>query len=232
MIMNDPAPKPKLQKYYFTANIFDEDHVEEPEIPPPPVFSEAELEAARLKSLQEGKQAGLKEAEHSQLKQVGSVMDRIARDMAVLFEAEAAREALFRAESVRLCLSIFEKLFPVFQAKYGFDEMKAALDSVLQKQEAQSQIVISVSPEIAEETQKHLTDLQARGLRGTHSVRADDSLPLGACKLAWENGGAFKSMETLAEEIKLIMEQALAGNGPTGHDKREPARIADNGEHS
>src|SRR5688572_2154193 len=108
--MNNKATFGKDQKYFFTENIFDEDHVEET---PPPSFSEQELAEARQKSAVEGKQQGLKEAENSQLKQTLVVLEKIQKQLAELSAAESLREKIFEKETLELCLAIFERLFPL-----------------------------------------------------------------------------------------------------------------------
>src|SRR5262249_32180574 len=130
--MTDKATHEKNKKYFFNNNIFDEDHVEEP---PAPVFSEQELEAAKLKSIVEGKQQGLQEAESSQLKHTAQILDKIQKQLAELSAAESLREKIFEQESMQLCLSIFEKLFPLYNELAGFEELKHALTEILKKQE-------------------------------------------------------------------------------------------------
>ena len=218
---NDTLNSKKEEKYFFTANIFDEEIiVEEPEeiIPPPPVFSEAELETARLKALQQGKQQGVHETEQSILRNVSQTLDAIAADLKNFFAAELERERLYEQDSIKLCLQVFEKLFPVYNEKCGFEEMKAAMETILKRQEGQQKIVIHVAPDIAVRIEEHLQTLKKDENGPSLMVKPDPAMPPGACKLAWEDGGAARNPEILAGEIKSMIEQALAGSVSKGHD--------------
>ena len=217
------------EKYFFTANIFDEEQVEEiPEevIPPPPVFSEAELDAVRRAALGEGKNQGMRETEQSRDRYIAETLERIAADTAVLFAAEHEREKLYEQDVLKLCLQVFAKLFPLYNQAHGFDELKHALTTILKKQEAQQKILVAVAPEFAEKVAVHLETLKTREDGPDLLVKGDPSIPPGGCKLSWHEGGAMRNPEILAEDIKSVIEQALAGSLPKGHDTQSPAPAA------
>ena len=212
----------KEEKYFFTANIFDEAEVEE-ELPAAPVFSEQELETARRTSLLEGKQAALQEMENSISKRIGLILEKISQDMAILFNAEKSREETYEKETINLCLQVFAKVFPLYNEKYGFEELKNALMTILKKQEGQKSIAIAVAPEFVDGINEYLSKLYSLETGVKFTVKGDPSLSSGACKLAWEDGGAVRNPEAMADEIKSMMEQMLAGAATKGHDSKRPA---------
>lgn len=222
--MKNNATNDKEEKYFFTANIFDEDHIEEePEElpPPPPTFSEAELESARQQGYRQGHNEGVRETEQSALRHAAQTLDQIAVDMTALFAAEKAREKMYEEDAIKLCLQVFEKLFPFYNETHGFGELKAALDSILKKQEGQQKILICVAPEVAESVAKHLEPLQSNEDSPDLLVKSDPSIALGGCKLSWHEGGAARNPAILAGEIKSMIEQALAGSASKGHDSTD-----------
>jgi flagellar assembly protein FliH len=204
------------EKFYFNVNIFDEK--EEPSEPPPPMFSEAELEAARQKSFAEGKQQGLKESAASREQQIAKVLDKLAQDTSVLFAAEATREKTYEYEAVRLCLAVFQKAFPLYQEKFGFDGLKRELETILKRQEGQKLITIFVTPDVADGVNEHLTKLKNAGLDLHFTVQGDETLTPGASRLSWSDGGAVHNPETLANEIEAVLKDLLAGTAPKVHD--------------
>lgn len=205
----------KYQKYFFTENIFDDDHIEEP---PPPSFSEQELEAAKKKSFTEGRTQGLKEAEASLLKQSNQILEKIQKQLVELSAAEGLREKVFEQETLKLCLAVFEKLFPLYYAHTGFEELRAAITEIVKKQEGQSHIAITIAPDITEAIEAQLNSLRDAGYELKFSVKGDDSLSPGACRLAWSDGGAILNPEMIADEIRTSIQQVLAKKGSKGHD--------------
>lgn len=203
------------QKFYFNVNIFDEPDLS---IPPVPVFTEAELKTTEEKSYAEGRRDGLKEAEEARAQYIAKLLEKIARDTSVLFAAEAAREKTYETESIKLCLAAVQKMLPLYTEKHGSVELRAALESILRKQEGQKQVIIQVQPDAVDGIREHLSGLKAKGLDTTLSVQADELLPPGACRLSWSDGGAVRNPEETARLIEAALRDLLAGTAAKGHD--------------
>ncbi len=218
--MDSKALPDKEQKFFFNQNIFDEDYVAEVEFVAP-TFSEEDLEAARQKALAEGRQQGLQEAEESLTKKTLVLMEKIAAELKILGGAEITREKTFENEALKLCLSLFRKLFPVYHREYGFKELAETLTDILTRQEGQSQITITVAPVMAPELEKHLAKLKESGLEARCIVKGDEGLAPGAARVAWTDGGAIRNPEAVAAEITASVEQVLAKRGPKGHDSEQ-----------
>jgi flagellar assembly protein FliH len=218
--MTDKALPAKEEKYFFNANIFDEDRIDDANAePPPPVFSEAELDAAKQKSLQEGRRVAAEEAKASREQFIAQLLQKIEQDLPTLFAAEQKRERTYEQEAVRLTLYLFEKLFPLYNEKQGFAELKDAMTHVLRRQENQKQITVVVAPSCAKEIEKHIATLGFSAPGREFTVKGDETLAEGAFRLSWSDGGAVRDSEALAEEIKASLQQVLAGDAAKGHDK-------------
>ncbi len=213
--MNNNALHSKDKKYFFTENIFDDDYVEEA---PPPTFSGQELESTRQKALAEGRQLGLKESETSQLKQTQQILDKIQKQLAQLGASESLREKIFEKETLELCLAIFEKLFPLYNEHAGFEELKQSLAAIMQKQEGQNHVVVTVTPDVSAAIETHLNSLKNSGFDLKFTVKGDESLAPGSCRLAWNSGGAILNPQAVADEIRASIQQVLAKKGSKGHD--------------
>jgi flagellar assembly protein FliH len=214
--MTSKAAHEKGQKFFFSENIFDEGHTDEP---PPPSFSETQLADAQKKSAAEGRQQGLKEAETSQLKQTALVLAQIQKQLTDLSTAETMREKVFEKETLELCLSIFERLFPLYNQAAGFEELKQTLTEIVKKQEGQNQITVTVTPDVVAAIETHFNALRTAGHDLRVTVKGDETLTAGACRVAWSEGGALRNPQMLADEIRSSIEQVLAKKGLKGHDR-------------
>jgi flagellar biosynthesis/type III secretory pathway protein FliH len=224
------------EKYFFNANIFDDDgNVQtRKKKEPPPVFTLEQLEAIKQDSLREGKQTGLKEAQESREQLVTAILKKISQDIALLLQAEEERERAYQEEAVHLTLQIFQKLFPVYNEKHGFDELVTAMTAVLKKQEGQKQIRISVAAGMKDAIEAHVAQIQASENGQTLAVKADEALPEGAFVLSWSDGGAVRDAAAMAAEIESLMGGMIAAkdnkSGPadqTGQPEQEKVEKPD-----
>lgn len=220
-----PSNSPARQKFLFDKNIFDapeeEEVPKEPPPPPPPSFSEEELAAARHEAFEQGRKQGLQEERQSREEKLAGLIARVTEDCHKLFAQEFIREKRYEEEAVKLTSAIFKRLFPIYHAHCGFAELKAALDDILARQEGQAEILIETSPEQAEGVKSHLGGISTLSRKTVFTVSANESLPEGECKLSWTNGGALYNANAMADEIRGILEEALAIAPANGHDDRE-----------
>ncbi len=214
------------KKFLFNLNDFDDAYVDPNEElePPPPVFSEEELEAAKKESYTLGKQAGAEEARASREQAIAEVIEVISRDTSILFEAELGREKTYELESVKLSLAIFKKIFPHYTQAHGLNELKEAISSVLQKQSGIADITISVHPDAVSGVKEHIKAIPVANEKSAgFKVQANEDLSVGDCKLSWSDGGAVRNSDTISGEITRLMEDALAAHGVNVHDEQSNA---------
>lgn len=220
--------KKDIEKFFFHMNIFDEDveeEIEEELPPPPPTFSEEELAGARKSGYEKGKLDGAAEAtkaeKESRAQMVAEILQRIGKETTSLFAKEQERATLYEQEVTALCLSVFEKLFPVYNEQHGFEELKASIAEILEKQQNQVEIQIYVQPDIQGAIEEVIGKLEDKGFQAKISVHGDEKLSDGACRMSWNDGGAARDPQALAEQIKALMQQTLAGGATNRHDREE-----------
>lgn len=216
----------KTEKFLFNTNIFDEPDIEEEEeivIPPPPTFSEDELETVRRtthdRAYEQGKKDGVDHERTSREEAIAQVLKRIEQQASLLFAAEHERERIFETEVLRTTLSIFEKLFPDYTQRTGFEELQSAIRQILQKQDNQSEIVIEVSADISEGITAFISSLSLHGnTQQRFDIRSNPSMTPGQCAMYWKDGGAIRNNEKLAGEIRTFIQDTLAGTLTNLHD--------------
>lgn len=220
-------PPRNMKKFLFDVHNFDGNGDKETEEvlvevePPPPVFSMDELNAAKAAAYEQGKQDGMRDALTRIEQQTADVLSVIRDHFAILFDAEDRRSRTFEKESVQLGYTIFAKAFPALNRRFGLEDVKTAITDILETMREQPEIVIDVPPDYVTIIQRHIDGLfrQEGGPRCT--IRGNDALGPGQCKMAWVNGSAMRNGAHLADQIRVQIEHVLA----------EKAILADN-EHS
>ncbi|PJB69582.1 MAG: flagellar protein FlbE [Alphaproteobacteria bacterium CG_4_9_14_3_um_filter_47_13] len=220
----------KARKFLFDQNCFDDDYVEQiiPEEPPPPTFSEAELEAARKQGFEQGRTKALAEAEASREKFIAGLLDIISQKFQTLFSSESSRESRYESEAVTLANAIFKKLFPALNEKEGLAEIEQIILSTLKNRRELPGIFIEIHTDYVEAIEKRLAtitgDLKESG---KITIIGKDNLRAGDCHMTWKDGGANRLADALAEEIHSHLEHMLADR-PLLHDNKKETDI--NGE--
>lgn len=208
------------EKFFFHMNVFDEDEEDvEEEAPPPPVYSQEDLDAAKQEAYNKGHADATAESKASRSQAVAETLERISEATQDLFAQEHIRETAYEREAVALCLSIFKKLFPVYNREHGFAEMQEQIETVLQSSHGEQSIKIRVLPDYAEGIEKFMGKLQEAHNALSFSVEADETLSPGSVSLTWEDGGAIRDTETMSEQILSKLEELLAGKPSKRHDE-------------
>lgn len=209
--MGDQDTIKRPQKYFFDRHNFDDGRKDEPEEPPPPTFSQEELDAARRDSYDRGKRDGLTEAKTGYEKLTLDVLEKIKQNFSTLFAAEDTRIALYQTETAALAQAIFIRLFPALNDRHGLDEVQQVIASVLDTHRAKPAILIEVCPAHTEAIRVQM-DKMAAGLTGLGicTVQPAADLGPGDCRLSWHDGGGTRHAGRLAQEIEGILQQALA----------------------
>lgn len=198
-------------KYLFNLNDFNEPDPEEleDEEPPPPTFSEEELEQARNSGYQQGKADGLAESKASRDQYIAGLLGQISQRFETLFAAEQNRENIFENEAIVLALATFKKVFPLLNEQNGLEEVKHVIQETLTQLENQSKIIIEVCEEDAKDVEQHIKTITPT-LENV-VVTGSSQLKKGDCAMKWENGGATRDSEEVAEKILMNLEQTLDG---------------------
>lgn len=217
----------KERKFLFDVNIFDAPEKEEvaPDLPPPPpVFSEDELSAAKDMAFEQGRQQGQKEQIEAREQYVAITLDKIAQSFSKLFAAETLRENIFEKESLRLSTMVLDLLFPSLTQKLGAGETLSVIEKTLSSHRKTKEIIINVPVGLAGEVEA----LIARLRENEHDpvlwrVLENPALLQGDCTLEWSDGGAVRDSLQAAQAIRAHLEamlgETVAPPGLRGHSE-------------
>lgn len=203
---------PKEKKFLFDTHNFDVPDVPEPDPdapPPPPVFSLEEIGMARDEGFRQGHLAGLEEAAASRAQYIATQMEKLSHELKGVLLAEQRREKTYENEVTGLCEAIFARVFPALNQVYGLTEVTSVIRRVFASQTETSELVVEVPVGESEEIRQHLeTDPEIDFTRLL--LRENATLERGSCRISWQNGGALRDHQALAEQILLELQQTLA----------------------
>ncbi|MGB0719624.1 MAG: hypothetical protein ACPGRX_04070 [Bdellovibrionales bacterium] len=225
--MPDRKQSAKDEKFFFHMHVFDDDAEEDEEMieealpPPPPTFSEDELEAARQAGFADGHAAGLEESQKSRSQAVAALLKTIGEQAGLLFTQEEQRERRYEGDVLTLTLAIFEKLFPLYQSRFGFDELQAQIRDIVGAQNGHAEIEIRVAESITDAISAVIGKLCEKNSDLRLRVIGDAGFTEDQVTLSWADGGATRDAGAMAAQVCDKLKELLAGDRATSHDKEE-----------
>jgi flagellar assembly protein FliH len=189
--------------------------VEEPVVPPPPTFSEAEMAAAvaaaRKTALAEGATQGRTEALNQRDRQVAGALTGVATQLAAIEQSTQIGADKLTETAIELGLSITRKLFPDLAKRHGVAEVEALIRESMERLKVEPRFLVKVAEEHAEELEKQIGAAAVeQGFEGKISVKADASVKPGDCQVEWAQGGLIRKGADIWREIETALEQGLA----------------------
>ena len=216
---------PKLQKYLFDTDFgtpriapvdmgYSEEIViveeEEPPPPPPPTFSEEELMLARQQAHDQGREAGLQEAQATLEQMTGMALATAAHHLQSLGVAQAADTEQVTQMAAAVAVTLVRKLHPEFTRLYGLAEIEGAVVDCLANLDRTPKVTLKVAPALLETVREKAEGLAERAsFDGKLLVAADPSLAPGDCRVEWGDGGAERDQEAAWAHIDQAVEAAL-----------------------
>ncbi len=206
--------------FYFDENIFDDDtlsKITEEERAALPEFTREEVENEKKKSYQAGLEAGKKSALDDIHHKTLVVLEKVQRDISVLFASEDDRYNKYETDAVLLSLTIVRKLFPDLIKKHGLQEVEAGLSKVILEYKTPDQIAISLHPDTHFRLKSYIEKAEEQ-FRKSINVIADSNIDIHACKISWPDGGITLRHSEIAEKTFSLITESLAEEGVSVHD--------------
>lgn len=219
------------RRYLFDLHLFDEpetDEIEEEQVedlpPPPPTYTQQELdqavETARQEAFEEGQKQAAQESAVSLEKKTADTFESVAASLESLLKAEAERDAMFQQDILKITRAALARLVPHYLKSHGHDEIEHFIREVVKSQDKAAEITIFVSPSVSDKVEAMVKDHPA--LSGyILYVKNDDSLQDSDCRIEWPSGGAIKSMGALEEQIDAIIKEYLAREPNTDQNETQ-----------
>lgn len=217
------------------TEVIEETLVEEVEAPPPPpTFSESDVEVARSTAQKlgyaEGFEAGIAHAAEqadakrqtidASLTRLGGLLNGLQHSYQQLLEREAT-------DLSQLILMIARKVAGEALKNAGDEALTALVQQCLPVILSKPKLAIELNPESFEPTIDRIESiLEASGYEGEIQFRANPALGTNDITLDWVSGQASRNVETLWEEIEALCASLPITITPPSAEQTEPAPAA------
>ena len=178
--------------------------------PPAPTFSEEELAAARQSAFAEGKAAGLAESGQAQARRLADILDCLPRHLESLATELESLEAERHRSALEAAVTVVRKLFPRLAQEGGLDEIRAVVDSCLERLRDEPRLVIRSADQDLDALRDRIEGSATRaGFEGKLVFLADENIAPGDVRVEWADGGAERDQADLWRDIDTIVDRAL-----------------------
>lgn len=185
-----------------------------PAAPPEPTFTAADLQAAREQGVREGHEQALREAQASLQRMSTLALAGIAAGMRDGIEAFKASLDQRHRDTVALTVAALRKLHPQLSRQGAAEEIAAVLGECMAQLDGAPRVTLRVNPGLVEVIQQNVEETAARAeFQGKLNVAGDARLPVGNCRVEWDDGGAERDEGRMWAEIDAALVRAVGEEG-------------------
>ncbi len=201
---------------------------EEPELPPEPTFSEAELGQACADSFQAGKEDGLAQARNERDAEIAGQLQGIFAQFAVIEDAQRNRDEDAQSTALNIALAAVRKLFPVLERQHGLAEIEAIVTDCMQRLRDEPRLVVRAADAQLDILKERLESWAAKNAYDAKFVfLSEEGLGLSDVRVEWADGGAERDKDRIWREIDEVIARqlpdAIPEFGTTGPQERTEA---------
>jgi len=195
---------------------------EEPEIIVP-TFSKEEVETARQKGYETGKEEGLAATMEVLTQQINETLLKIDEKLLAAFQKQDSFNQDLSRAAHSLAIGVCKKMMPAMAEQYSFAEVERVIEEALAIAIEEPRITLSVHVDLVEAVEVRLSELaKKKEFEGRVFVKADETMESSDCRVDWVNGGSERNTTELWANITSILDRNI-GEKPTIWEK--PAEI-------
>lgn len=214
---DSPLEPKKYPPYLFDVDFDALSLPPEPEeveaAPPPPTFSEDELQAARDTAFEAGKAEGYTNANSGIEQQLAQTIAALQTSLTTVADAQNAANHKTMRDTVAAAAAIVRKLLPAYARTHGLVEIEEFVGATISTLFSPAEVVIRAPETLAEEIAGRLAPAAAASGFGENlKVVPDPALGPSDCRVEWGNGGAERNGERLLAEIDAIVDRFIEHN--------------------
>ncbi len=197
--MTDASRKPFLFDQSFDPSVLRKKEEKDAA----PVFSEADVAAARQAGREEGRtegrQAALQDIAQKQaavLQNIEGLLSNLARDVWSVYDQQ-------KHAACGIALTVARKILPETARKNALSEINAAIESSIAEMINEPRLVLRVHDSLFDNIGAPLGDITSRlGFAGKIIVLADNALGEQDCRLEWADGGMERNVGLVWSEAE------------------------------
>lgn len=173
-----------------------------------------ELDAARQEGFAAGHAAGLEQARAEIGAAIAACLDRVSSQLAEIGRSEEATGHLLTRQSIEIARAVAVQLASRLMEVQPQVEVEALVADCLAQLRSEPQVVVALSPPLAEVLQERLQEVAlGAGFGGRLVVQADPHLDPADARLTWSQGSAVRSRQEVLQEIENAVQRYLHGHG-------------------
>lgn len=166
-------------------------------------------EAARVAGFQEGFAQGAEQAAAEQKardEQIAELLQQLTIAVASVQNMYEEASAEFRKAVVQLSSAVSYKIAGKALKEKPDEAIIQMLEGLLPNLISQPRLVVEVHPELADRLQEKIISVSsAQGFTGQLNVVASADVPLGDCRVEWEQGKAVLNQSVLQQKINDLL---------------------------
>lgn len=221
-----PQSEPRIERLHFVSFGSKEEKLRaaakaaieikqpEPVIPPPPVFSEAQLHAAKQEAHKQGYGEGYQAAEakinHENVAReeaTKGLLEIIANRITLAAEAQTSHRKRQEEAVASLALAIARKLTAKALKREPYSIAESLLTECMDLVVGQSRLIIAMPKGRADGFKQRMGSLTPllKGFKGDIQVEEDAALEEYDCRVEWNGGHAIHHAQTIWNDIQAII---------------------------
>jgi flagellar assembly protein FliH len=183
----------------------------EPDLPPPPTFTEEDLQVVREAAYEEGHRNGMTEANETQQALLAASLERISNALAMLDAAQADANDANQRVAARVAMAVLKKVLPATCEEHAFEEIVRTVQECLPNVLDEPRIIVRVDSSLVDPLRERLEQSAIEhGFEGRVVVQTDARVPMGDCRVEWTDGGAERDQARLIADVEAAVNRALA----------------------
>lgn len=186
------------------------DELHEPEAPPPPSYSEADLAQAREEGRVEGRNEAAQDLAGAIEQRTEEILAAINAQMAQVLDAYEIDKEQHSRDAVAVAEVIVRKLFPALNMDKALAEIEHMITEAMKRTSGSPMLMVRVSEDMQPAIEARAKELAAlRGREGTVNVIGDADVQPGDARVEWDGGGMVRDTGLIWREIDDIIERNL-----------------------
>ncbi len=169
-----------------------------------PMFTVADLDAARQDGWAAGREAGLAAAAAAERAAVATAIASIAAQMDVATHEAVAHAEQAAEEIARVVLTALKSALPALCVRHGEAEVRAIMRHVLPPMMPEPAITVRVNPGLVRATEDEIGRLDP-DLAERIRLVPTDAMELSDVRISWQDGGATRDSKKLWREIADVL---------------------------
>jgi len=208
-----------LTKFSFDTSFDSPTPLDESEIeatlPPPPVFTEADMARARAEGVAEGQALGLTQTTATLEAQQAAALEKLTACLAEIAPAYGTALDTARQEALSIVRAVIAKTVPEIARENAFALIETAIISIMPKLIDEPRAVIRVGDNLLDPLQDVIDEIKRKaGYSGDIILLSEAAFGPADCTVEWADGGAEYNQDEIWRDVNDAMDRYFAESAP------------------